>query len=452
MKATAFGKFGRFSLILLGFVGIALVACGGTQGPGNAVTPSLPATGHSTMKVTYDARAVIPAPKTWSIVPGTLHVAFAPAFHAAGQANLPLRLSYPPSRAAAIRRSHALVAVIAYADGTGVHWVSPGVLDAPRRRITAELPASLLDGATGLTLALGTDNIRYAMETPGPRYWTGKVWSKTGTIQSNLKTVVLIHGIFSSVESAFPTPSPKSTETPCPQRIADAGGFKQVLGFDYKWNEPPYYGGDRFADFLKQIADAGVSSVTIEAHSYGSVVTLAAVPLVEKKLTVDNVVTLGGPLPLRGTPLARKDNDWRMGMILGLMDWYFGEPPGVVDRAFDSGMVASLRPGSGDLTEILDHVKAMTTKPNFVEVAGTKWICLYTLYGVCVISEEKFKPQLIDGSGVELPWDGVVETKAANSTDIPSPTPTTFGLSHIELECSDDVIKWVGKQISPSDM
>ncbi len=446
MKATS-RKSAQFWLIALGIIGIGLAACGG----GSTVTPgNPPAASRTSMKLTYDARAVIPAPEAWSIVPGTLHAAFAPAFRAVGQAGISLRLSYPANKAAAIRAAHALVAVVAYSDGTSVHWVTPGVLDVPHRRITAELPPSLLDGATGVTLALGTDHMNYAAEPPGPRFWTGKVWNKTGTIDPNKKTVVLIHGIFSSVEESFPSPSPKAKQTACPDRIANAGGFKQVLGFDYKWNEPPYYGGDRFADFLKEIGDAGVSSVTIEAHSYGSVVALAAVPLAAKKLKVDNVVTLGGPLPLRGTPLALAKNHWRMGMVLGLMDWYFDEPPSVVDRAFDSGMVASLRPDSGDLTGIRDAINDMTTKPKFYEVAGTKWICFYSLGGVCILSEEKFRPQLIDGSDVQLPWDGVVETIAANSSALPSPVPTTFKLSHIELQCSDDVIKWVGQQLTGS--
>jgi len=285
------------------------------------------------------------------------------------------------------------------------------------------------------------------MESPGPRYWDGKKWNATGTIAPNKKTVILIHGIFSSVESAFPTPAPKSTEVPCPQRIADAGGFEQVLGFDYKWNEPPYYGGDRFAGFLKQIADAGVKSVAIEAHSYGTVVTLAAIPLVEDKIKVSDAVLLGGPLPLRGTPLAKKENHWRMGMILGLMDWYSDESPKVVDRAFDSGMVASLAPNSDDMTSIRDAIGLMSKKPNFVQVAGTEWICFLSAFGACVISEKKFEKQLVDGSGVQLPWDGVVEKIAANSTDIPNPTATALPVSHIELECHNDVIKWVGKQI-----
>ncbi len=440
-------KSARFWLIALGFIAIGLAACGG----GSAIAPGSPPLASGTsMKLTFDARAVVAAPQAWSIVPGTLHVAFAPAFRAAGRPAVSLRLSYPANEAAAIRTAHALVAIVEYSDGTSVHWVTPGVLDVPHRRIGADLPASLLDNATGVTLALGTDNAKYEAEPPGPRYWNGKVWEKTGTIQPNEKTVVLIHGIFSSVEESFPSPSPRAKQSACPDRIAKAGGFKQVLGFDYKWNEPPYYGGDRFADFLKEIGDAGVSSVTIEAHSYGSVVTLAAVPLAAKKLKVDNVVTLGGPLPLRGTPLALAKNHWRMGMVLGLMDWYFDEPPSVVDRAFDSGMVASLRPDSGDLTGIRDAIDDMTTKPKFYEVAGTSWICFYSLGGVCILSEEKFRPQLIDGSDVQLPWDGVVETIAANSTALPSPVPATFKLSHIELQCNDDVIKWVGQHVTGS--
>ena len=414
------------------------------------VSPSLGE--HALLTVTYDAHAVVWAPEAWSIVPGTLHAEFNPALKAttADEPGLRVTLAYPHSYAPQIAAGNALAVLVDYGDGHSLRWVALSVVDPAHDRLTTCLPASLLSGAAGVTLAIGVDNIKHAMESPGPRYWDGKNWSKTGTIVANESTVVLIHGIFSSVETAFPTPSPKSTETPCPSRIASAGGFQQVLGFDYAWNEPPDTEGKLFAAFLNQIAADGVTSLSIEAHSYGSVVTLAAVPDSTSTLKIGNVVTLGGPLPLRGTPLANPDNDWRMGMFLGLLDWYFKEPPSVVTTAFKSGMVASLATDSSALKAILKGVDGMPTKPKFVEVAGTKWICFAYVFGACVVDETQFKPQLVDGSGVELPWDGVVETIAANSTALPSPVPTTFPLSHIELECTDSVINWVGKQIKGS--
>jgi hypothetical protein len=202
-----------------------------------------------------------------------------------------------------------------------------------------------------------------------------------------------------------------------------------------------------FADFLKTVAKAKVSSLSVEAHSYGSLVSLAAVPRIDPAVKIGTLVTMGGPLPLRGSPLAKPKNHWRMGMMLGLLDWYTGEPPSVVDKAYKSGMVASLATNSDSMKTILSGIRNMSNKPKFIQVSGTAWICFIPgLVSGCCYSEKTFKQILIDGTGVKLPWDGVVEKVAANSTDIPNPVATAFPLSHIELECSNDVIKWVGKK------
>ncbi len=450
---------------LVGLAAALLAACGSPQsggggaplpaaGPGDGATLISPALGDRVLiRASVDATALVAAPNAaWAMVPGVLRVAFTPALRSGDDAasGLRLTLTYPRERGAAIVAAQAPLVTVTYADGKSLRWTAEGSFDVAQHRVTADLPSALLGGATGVTLALGVDNTKFRMEEPGPRYWDGKTWSKHGSIAANKKTLVLIHGIFSSVETAFPTPGPKSTEVPCPQRIADAGGFEQVLGFDYAWNEPPKTEGPLFAAFLKTISDAKVSSLAIEAHSYGSVVTLAAIPNVSTGFTAADVVTLGGPLPLRGTPLANKDNHWRMGMFLGLLDQYSDEPPSVVDRAFKSGMVASLATNSEELQTILAGVDNMANQPKFVEVAGTKWICFVSLYGACLVSEESFKKVLLDGSGVKLPWDGVVEKLAANSSDIPNPTAKDFAVSHVDLECNKDVIKWVGQQIGPT--
>jgi hypothetical protein len=129
-----------------------------------------------------------------------------------------------------------------------------------------------------------------------------------------------------------------------------------------------------------------------------------------------------------------------MGMIMGFLDWLFNEPPDVVDRAFKSGMIASLATDSDELHKILTGINNMHTKPHFVQVAGNKWI----------FGEETFKRQLVEGSGVQLPWDGVVETIAAKSKDLPGAVSQEYSLSHTELECDARAIKWVGSQIKGS--
>jgi hypothetical protein len=398
--------------------------------------------------IVKDPTGVVAAPnRAWSMLPGTLHVRFTPALRNSDeiQPGLRVALVYRPSDAARLGAGYLPLLAIEYANGRTVRFPMLASLDSLRHTVTVEIPATLLGNAANLTMALGVDSAKHKAAAQGPRYWDGKKWSTTGTIEAGEKTLVLIHGIFSSVETAFPaTPTPA-----CPQRIADAGGYKQVLGWDYEWYYPPRIEGPIFFKFLRSIVDAGVTDLDIEAHSYGSLVTLAAIPNLTS-LKLGHVVTLGGPLPLRGTPLAKPENEWRMGFVLGVLDTFSDEPPSDVDTAISSGMISSLATDSDALKTILDDVKAMKEKPDFIEAAGDKWICLIGTSSACLFSEDYFKKVLTEGSGVELPWDGVVETLAAESTDIPSPTPTEFPLSHIELPCDKDVIKWVGTQVSPS--
>ena len=392
--------------------------------------------------VTYDRNgSVTPPNDAWQILPGTLHVAFSPRLGSAPRGTWTGVRVVMEAPAAA----RAAIAAVTYGDGQVLRFPAPASFAASHRRVRIDLPAALLERATGVTVALATDGVKPPEQPTGPRYWDGKDWDPNGSLKSGKKTVVLIHGIFSSVESAFPKGG--FFTTACPKKIADAQGFQQVLGFDYDWFEPPDKEGQLFADFLKEVVKSNPTSLTIEAHSYGSLVTLAALPKLGADAKVANTVTMGGPLPLRGTPLAKKDNHWRIGMMFGLLDWYYDDPPSYVDKAFNSGMVASLATDSDALKTILSDIKGMSNKPNFVQAAGTKWICLIGTVSNCAYSEEKFKRVLIEGSGVELPWDGVVETIAAESKDIPNAVATPFPLSHIDLQCDDGVITWVARQL-----
>jgi hypothetical protein len=457
----------RIAAVALGAVSAALAACNGPRaGSGVSLTPSVgpqivarTTSGDSAALVSRslgsnvriviakESSTVVAAPNhAWTMLPGTLRVHFLPALQRTDEieTGLLLEMSYRPRDAARLRAGYLPLVAIAYANGRTIRFPLLGRTETEHHAIGLAIPATLLGGATGLTIALGVDNAKYEQQPEGPRYWDGKQWKTTGTIEPGQKTLVLIHGIFSSVETAFPaTPTPA-----CPQEIADAGGYKQVLGWDYDWFYPPKVEGPAFYKFLDKIADAGVTDLDVEAHSYGTLVTLAAVPLLTS-IKIKHVVLLGGPLPLRGTPLAEDKNSWRMGFVLGVLDTFSDEPPSDVDKAISSGMISSLAPNSDALTKILNDIKSMPAKPDFFQAAGDKWICLVGYPSACLLSEDYFKKVLIDGSGVQLPWDGVVETIAAESKDIPNGTAMEFPLSHIQLECDKDVIKWVGKQVNP---
>ncbi|HEY6326228.1 MAG TPA: hypothetical protein VIW73_06930 [Candidatus Cybelea sp.] len=449
--------------IALGAVSLVLAACSRPQSGGFSFAPeaaayrasgdtatplSLSLGSQARIVVAKDPYAELRAPnRAWRMLPGVLRVRFATPPHETNVAGPGLRLTlrYPAGQARLIAAGHASLIEIGYATGRKIRFVSLDRVDAANRNVTTELPAMLLDGALYVAMGIGVDNEHYRSQPPGPRYWDGKAWSKDGKILAGKTTLVLIHGIFSSVEESFP-----ATPSPCPQQIANAGGYEQILGWDYDWFNPPSVEGPLFQKFLDTVAKTGVKSLDVEAHSYGTLVTLAALPRLPRTSRPSHVVLLGGPLPLRGTPLAKKENGWRMGFVLGVLDTFSDQPPGNVDKAIDSGMIASLAPNSTELTSILIGIHHMRPRPTFIEAAGTEWMCLVHVYGVCVLNEDYFKKVLVEGSGVTLPWDGVVETLAAKSDDIPFPVVAkTFPVSHIELECSDKVVDWVGQQVKP---
>jgi hypothetical protein len=391
--------------------------------------------------LSYDptATSVMPS-KAWSAVPGDLSVHFQypliatlvpptppPSHPAPRPSSLPiavkLTMHYAPPPQGAAPFAHTVIVTAQYPVGASKRFGLYGTFDRAAQTVSVSVPAVLAGGATSMQLSLDTDAPGYALPSPGPRYWNGKSWSTTGTIDPQKRTLVFIHGIFSSVETAFP----------CAQSILNAGGYQQGVGFDYNWTEPPQVEGPLFATFLNSLAARGLTSFDIEAHSYGTVVTYAAIPSVNA--TLPHVVTLGGPLPLEGTPLAH--GALLRLVLVALADVFVG-PPSLIDDAYESGMVASLGTNSPEMQQIEIGVRGMKVKPAFVQVAGT------TEYP----DEAYLYPALY--FYITYPWDGIVEQIAATSVDIPNAIPHSFPLEHTQLECTPAVYDYVGTQVQPS--
>jgi hypothetical protein len=84
----------------------------------------------------------------------------------------------------------------------------------------------------------------------------------------NANVLILVHGMFSSVEAAF-TNSASAMQT--------AGGYSLVLGFDYDWTQRVGTSGQELADFINSLTNcSGIQRIDIEAHSEGVAVTLSA--------------------------------------------------------------------------------------------------------------------------------------------------------------------------------
>jgi pimeloyl-ACP methyl ester carboxylesterase len=87
----------------------------------------------------------------------------------------------------------------------------------------------------------------------------------------------------SYVSTEFPTTGP----TPCAQAIRSAGNYDQAVGFDYDWTQTPSTMAPQLATFINSLS---ASWVDIEAHSYGAVIALAALPKITAP--VKNVILL----------------------------------------------------------------------------------------------------------------------------------------------------------------
>src|SRR5579875_2749862 len=263
---------------------------------------------------------------------------------------------------------------------------------------------------------------RWRRRLPGRAIGTSPpAWQSTPiALDPTQRTVVMVHGIFSSVETAFP----------CESSIIAAGNYGQAVGLDYDWTQPPAYGASRLAAFINSL---NVPAVDIWAHSYGTVVTLAALPSITK--TIGHVVLLGGPLPLNGAPQA--DAGFWLDLVLA---GAFIASPVQVYEAYSSGMIASLAINSPVMQQINSAVRALALPP-FVQVAGASPLpqetsnlaieVLYTLYYGGTTN------------------DGVVEQQSALTQFSPATSAVTFvNLDHIQLECDPGLIDYVGPLVN----
>ena len=449
-----------FLLAAVLFAGLTLAACGGSGGV-NVAPQAVPTLGApaalapirnagststatgatatfdtsllplSQVTLAHDPNALAtPAAPLWGVASGVLSVSFMQPFtakvtSAADAATTAIKLTMPfaASQSGAISSANAPTVAIAHTDGTVVSLVLPGTIDTNANVVTVNVPKALLANATGVKLYLSVDGAVASPIATGPRYWNGSSWSTSGTIKAGVKTLVLIHGIFSSVETAFP----------CAGAIGAAGKYAQILGFDYNWTQPPTIEGPLFGSFLNSLTLAGVTSFDVEAHSYGTLQTLAAVPSVAK--SVKNVILLEGPLPFRGTPLA---SSYLMRTILGIVAKYWVASPSQIDAAFKSGMVNSLGTNSPEMISLQSAISSIPyPKPNFYSTGGT-----------VEYPEEAYLYPILYWY-IDYPWDGVVETKATLSTDIPANIGQTFPLDHTQVPCDPGVISWVGRFTGP---
>ena len=347
---------------------------------------------------------------------------------------------------------------------------------------TCSVSPSALQNAKEFNLSNGIVKPRPAAGVPPPPIPGAKIWNTssssfvdgTSGLDPNKKTLVLVHGMLSSVEGAF------GELCICPDgknaldKIMKAGGYEQVVGFDYNWTQSLGQSGKELAAFLNQLKVSGITSVDIEAHSEGVPVSLSAAA--QTGMEIGNMSLLGGPI--MGTPAA---STGAVGQIFtptdpvydALMTTYLnyrsqdvGEAVLSIPMLQGSGNVtlqdlkngacaSELQPGSDSLKKIRDAVISKMAQPGS-NLYKTKLILAggsdyskstgTSVLGGILKSTGNFSNEFFDGIvgvasayGVGAGFDNSKVTKLG-----------PYPVGHTQLECDSNVIKDVGKQVNDS--
>ncbi len=321
------------------------------------------------------------------------------------------------------------VPVIDIIDSSGNHNFAgiSGALETLSGSVTAIFQVQAARIAHAQSMVLGMVNMVPGAAVPlTPEIWNGSGWVQYPQgFDKTKKTLLLVHGIFSNVNSAYP----------CAADIMAAGGYKQVLGFNYDWTQAMDATGSSFANFLNTLKTAGLSQLDIEAHSYGGLTVMTGA--VQSTLKINNIILEGSPIS--GTPaasMAQGDIVPWVSTVLLLCGEGSAFPS--ADMTFEDicngGYVTSLQIG---VTALIPQLLAAHPETQFIRVAGID-NSLGPLFSNGLIFQGALN-------------DGVVDIKSLSAPSLPGPATMSFPLTHIELECDTNVIKAVGALVKTND-
>lgn len=351
---------------------------------------------------------------------------------------------------------------------------APAVLDLPAGKATVTIPAGVLDhfqvatSNSTATVDVGVVNWNPSLPPPtadrfGPRQWNPAT-NRWGPFPSpgfdpTKRTCVLVHGILSTVEGAFPDGSDPTKAAACDPvgktgavaRIAARDRCDQVVGFNYAWWQPVSTSGMDLAQFLRT---AGLKDVVAEGHSLGGdvlVSALAGIP--DTQLKVEALATLGSPLT--GTSAANNGENVVsvLGMLLPITNFnpFALSPSALAERPFAStlrdavgyGFVAGVTTGNQTLANNLRTFASNHSNAQVIAVGGTGSVASQ-LVGTSL--GQLFDGWVFQGNAA----DGVVDTSRARCDGciFKNLAVATFPLTHIGLECDDRVVNFVGQNIA----
>ncbi|MBI4481706.1 MAG: IPT/TIG domain-containing protein, partial [Acidobacteria bacterium] len=249
------------------------------------------------------------------------------------------------------------------------------------------------------------------------------------------RTCVMVHGVLSSVEKAFPA------HDACLGSLAEKNGCDEVIGFNYEWTQDIRESGTQLAQALDRLWELGVRNVVLEAHSLGGVVALAAASRTrpDNGIRIERVVTLGSPI--MGTPAASVAEH-----VATTSAWSTIFLPPVTALVASNfrlfvehlSVKGDLTPGSSVLESVREDFKQTRPTTPVVVVGG---------------SQSWFPKKISSWIFREVPDDGIIGLFSSLGVGFDPPAGITrlgpYNLMHTQLECDPRVVEEVGKKINP---
>jgi pimeloyl-ACP methyl ester carboxylesterase len=309
----------------------------------------------------------------------------------------------------------------------------PGGYDPTSNTSTISVSPDLASNAGTINVSLGNLSTA-AMSAPLPPSG-GLMWDPTFSkwvafspqrFDPTKRTVVFVHGFFSTVQEAFGD---------CTKAIMDAGGYQQAVGFNY---DTMNLGGvqQNGQDLAAFINSLGISRVDLVAHSKGGPVSLAAGCATTVK--IGHMVLLGAPL--EGSPIADS--------IQGSLTFLMNHPrDGLLVPRIQTTAIGLLL----NTPWAQDFQTTGTTLPNLracfdethpetklVLAAGTNPL------GSSNLSEVALGAAVTLSGIFNEPFDMLVGQSSALAAHWPRASGATecgpYDLSHTQLECDTNVI------------
>jgi pimeloyl-ACP methyl ester carboxylesterase len=316
------------------------------------------------------------------------------------------------------------------------------IIDSSGNHAFAGIPGGLVDSSSGISAVFQVQAALFqqmhsivvsmanlipslvgAADPLAPQIWNGSSWvSYPQGFDPTKKTLLLVHGIFSNVSSAYP----------CAAAIMVAGGYEQVVGFNYDWTQAASTNGSSLANFLNTLQTAGLSQIDIEAHSYGGLTVLSGAS--QSTLQINNVILEGSPIS--GTPAAGLAQS-------GIVPWattFFNMPmvgnvfPSTVKTLNDISNGAFLSSLLAGVTSQIPQYLTNHPETEFIRVVGTDSSMTPLFLNTLVFNG--------------TPNDGVVGATSLSAPSLPGPQTMSFPLKHTELECDSNVIQAVGAALT----